>query len=103
MPTFTTHDPRYLDGEAHEVAELAGYSLSGALELSEEALEGFNWAARGAWLSSEEYRTGAMPKGEEFLDTAQGRRIIALQADLTRIQNDAHALAQAAAWNPRTA
>lgn len=100
MATVTINDPRYLDGEPHDVADTAGKQTLEALDLAEEALEGFSWAARGAWLSAEEYRTGKMPNGVEFGTTRQGLIIEAIRDHLTGSIVAMRVLRTAAAFDP---
>lgn len=101
MVQIDIEDPRQLDGEAHEVAELAGQNLVKLLDGALEATENFLWAARGAWMSAEEHRTGDMPDGHTFPDIAQGTQITAIYDELRELRDQAAVLKLAASWNPR--
>lgn len=102
MPTATVHDVRHLDGEPYEVAQIAGQQVEETITLALEAVEGLMWAARGAWMTAEEYRTGDMPDGVGFPDSPQGERIIELDDQLREALQRAKVLTTAAGWNPRS-
>jgi hypothetical protein len=102
MPTETVHDVRHLDGEPHEVAAIAGQQVQASIALALEAVEGLMWAARGAWMTAEEHRTGDMPDGSTFIDTKQGSMIVALDDELRKGLAEAKTLTTAASWNPRS-
>jgi hypothetical protein len=102
MPTETVHDVRHLDGEPHEVASIAGQQVEATIALALEAIEGLMWAARGAWMTAEEYRTGDMPDGSEFANSPQGVKIIKLDDELRAALSEAKTLSLAASWNPRS-
>lgn len=96
------HDPRFADGEPHEVAIKAGEQVRVALEATQTALGNFRWAARGAWLSAEDHRTGEMPKGDEFDSTAAARKLDDLNLRLEDLKGIQEALTKSAGWNPKS-
>lgn len=102
MPEITLVDPRQVDGEPYEVAHEAGNQLVKVLDAAAAATDAFNWAARGAWMTAEEHRTGEMPDGHTFADTAQGEKLTKLYDDLCELTRVASVLRDAAGWNPRS-
>lgn len=101
MTTITIHDPRHMDGDPHEVAEIAGNQLVAVLEHASEALTEFGWAARGAWMTAEEHLTGDMPNSEKFWDTPQGKQINAMKDAISLMVSRANVSVKAASFNPR--
>jgi hypothetical protein len=101
MTTITLHDPRHMDGDPHEVAELAGSQLTATLEHALAALKEFSWAARGAWMTAEEHVNGEMPRSEKFWDSPQGIKIMALSLPIEKAIAEAKVLTTAASYNPR--
>lgn len=90
-----------LDGEPHEVAKEAGRRLKIAIVGAKDASEDFRWAARNAWLTAEDVRTGEMPKGEAFEDQKQAELIDGIRTDLELAEHTAEVLTQAASYDPR--
>lgn len=101
MSTITITDPRHVDGDPHEVAAHAGLQLGNLLEAAYEGVENLRWAARNAWMTAEEHRTGVTPKSTEFDDTVQGERLDRLFRDLQAVRAEAALLTVAASYNPR--
>lgn len=90
-----------LDGEPHEVAREAGRRLKVVIVAAQDALSDFRWAARNAWLTAEDVRTGTMPKGEEFEDQKQAELIDGIGSDLELAERTSEVLTQAASYDPR--
>ena len=102
MPNVALVDPKHIDGEPWDVASTAGQQLIDSLELALEAFEGFYWAARGAWLSQEDHRLGAMPEGEAFNRSPLGRRLQNVQQEIRSARKDTRAAKEAASFDPRS-
>lgn len=95
-------DPRFVDGEAWQVAAVAGKQTSEALALASEALEGLAWSARGSWLSQEHHRIGAMPEGADFDASPMGQRLRLLKDWLDEAERLTPVVTNAASWDPRS-
>lgn len=102
MTNVALVDVRHIDGEPWDVAAVAGKQVLGALDLAIEALEGFQWAARGSWLSQEEYRTGCMPTLTEFLASPLGGQIEGMLNELRAARIRAAHRVAAASHDPRS-
>jgi hypothetical protein len=94
-------DPKFIDGEPWEIAEKAGAQLAACLELALEALNGFEWAARGSWLTQEDTRTGRMPASGAFERTPYGVKLAEAQIQLKHALKDTRTITAAAAADPR--
>lgn len=101
MATIVRTDPREIDGEPHEVAEAVGNELLEILDAALLATESFHWAARGAWMTSEECRLGEMPPGLEFSGSANGVGIETFHTRLTKERHRIKVLTHSASWDPR--
>lgn len=95
-------DIRQLDGDPHDVAKAAGEVATSHLDAAFDALQDFRWAARGAWMTAEHHRTGDMPKGETFNDSALGRKIEDQVENLAGMRAHQQRLTAAAGWNPKS-
>lgn len=102
MTNVALVDVKNVDGEVWQVAGVAGAQTQAALELAEEALESFWWAARGSWLSQESYRTGSMPDGDEYVGTAAAKRLLRAQKELSRIKDSLKPVQLSASHDPRS-
>lgn len=90
-----------VDGEPWEVGNFAGQQFKHTLDVALEALEQFNWAARGAWLSQEHYRTGSMPEGEDWLGQLSAKKLGEFEQAITKMRASASVVATASAYDPR--
>lgn len=102
MTNVALIDPKFIDGETWEVAEVAGRQVLDALDLAIEAVGAFQWAARGSWLSQEEYRTERMPDLSEFLESPLGSQIESLLNELRETRKKMEPRVSAAAFDPRS-
>lgn len=102
MSNVSLVDVRFVDGEPHEVALKAGEQLEAALLLSQEALEGLSWSARGAWLTQEHHRTGSMPTGDQFGETPLNRKLDQVFELLKEASRHVRTIKTAAAYDPRS-
>lgn len=102
MSNLALVDVKYVDGEPWEVAQVAGKQVTDAITLTEEALEGFFWAARGSWLSQEEYRTGEVPGAGAFEASPLGRRIAGVAELFSEAQSALDAAKLSAVFDPRS-
>lgn len=101
MPNVALVDIRHVDGEPWEVATVAGKQTQAAHQLAQEACEAFYWAARGSWMSQEEYRTGSMPDGKTFSDAPLGSRIQTINNEISQALKEARTSTASASWDPR--
>jgi hypothetical protein len=102
LPNVALIDVRHLDGEPWDVAVQAGKQVEDCFELLDEALDGLWWAARGAWMSQEDYREGQMPDGADFPASALGRKLEAASDNVKVAEKQAKMAALAASHDPRS-
>lgn len=102
MSNVALVDPKFVDGEPWDVAAVAGQQTLDSIELALEALEGFAWSARGAWLSQEEYRTGTMPEGKDFERAPLGRTLADHKMRLRTARKELTTALAAASYDPRS-
>ena len=102
MPNVSLVDPKYIDGDPWDVAKVAGEQSIQALELTEEALEGFFWAARGAWMTQEHYRTDEMPDIAAFEDSPLGKKLYVVLEAIKTLKSPIETATKAASFDPRS-
>ena len=102
MTNVALIDVKHLDGEPHEVARHAGEQVLRCLDLLDEALEGFEWAARGSWLTQEHHREGKMPDADEFVASALGRNLAKVRAALEDQTKVTRVATVSASFDPRS-
>lgn len=102
MANVSLVDPKYVDGDPHEVAVIAGTQAQAAIELSIQALDGLIWAAHGSWLTQEYHRLGQMPDKDAFGQSPLGRKLEAAKADLNAVHVKVIAAAASAAYDPKS-
>lgn len=94
-------DVKEVDGEPWEVANFASVQFDQAIQHAWDALEMFDWAARGSWLSQQHYWTGSMPEGGEWPGQATARQLGAIEEALIELRSKAAVIGKAAAHDPR--
>lgn len=102
MTNVALVDIRHVDGEPHDVAQIAGEQVLRCFALLSEAFTDFEWAARGSWLSQEHHREGRMPDADEFVACPLGRNLAAVRAKMAEAAKTTRVATVSASFDPRS-